>query len=150
MAHATERVLAFYLRINTGVAAAYASSIGAVLGELQEVRPTIFGSVPRMFEKAYAKIHGEIERKPAPVRRLFDWAVAVGRERMRRELAGEPVPLAAGAALRRSPTGWSSRKVHAAFGGRVRACITGAAPISPGTSSSSSGPPACRSTRPTA
>ena len=129
MAHATERVLSFYMRISNGVAAAYASSIGAVLSELQEVRPTVFGSVPRLFEKAYARIHGEIERKPALVRRIFDWAVAVGRQRMRYLLAGEPVP-----GLLELRYKLAHRlvfaKVHAAFGGRVRACITGAAPTS--------------------
>jgi len=129
LAHATERNLAFYCRISNGVAAAYASSIGAVLTEVREVRPTIFGSVPRMFEKAYAKVRSELARKPAPVRRLFEWAVAVGRERARCQIAWRPVP----AFLRlrdRIAHRLVFRKVHAAFGGRVRACITGAAPIS--------------------
>ncbi len=127
MAHATERVLSFYLRVHTGVAAAYASSIGAVLSEVREVRPTIFGSVPRLFEKAYAQIHSELERKPAFVRRLFDWAVAVGRRRLRHVLAGEAVPR--GLALRYALAHrLVFAKLHAAFGGRVRACITGAAP----------------------
>ena len=129
MAHATERVLSFYLRVSGGVAAAYASSIGTVLAEVREVRPTVFGSVPRLFEKAYAKIHGEIERKPAPVRMLFDWAVGLGRRRMRHLIAGEPVP--GWLALRyRLAHRLVFSKVHAAFGGRVRACITGAAPTS--------------------
>ncbi len=129
MAHATERVLSFYLRISGGVAAAYASSIGAVLNELSEVRPTVFGSVPRLFEKAYAKIQAGVERQPAPMRMIFNWAVAVGRKRMRHLIAGEPVPglleLRYKLAHRLVFT-----KVHAVFGGRVRACITGAAPTS--------------------
>ncbi|MEM7582471.1 MAG: long-chain fatty acid--CoA ligase [Acidobacteriota bacterium] len=129
MAHATERALGFYVRVNCGVAAAYASSVGAVLAELAEVRPTIFGSVPRLFEKAHAKIYSELERKPAPVRALFHWATKVGRERLRHVLAGEPVPR--GLAWR---YGLAHRlvfsKVHKAFGGRVRLCLTGAAPIS--------------------
>src|SRR5262249_43546015 len=49
MAHAAERNLGFYGRISTGLATAYASSIGALLTELGEVRPTLFGSVPRIF-----------------------------------------------------------------------------------------------------
>ena len=129
MAHATERVLSFYMRVSNGVAAGYASSIGAVLSEVREVRPTVFGSVPRLFEKAYAKIHSEIERKPAVVRWIFDWAVAVGRKRMRHQMAGEPVP--GFLALRyKLAHRLVFAKVHAAFGGRVRACITGAAPTS--------------------
>ncbi len=129
MAHATERNLAFYGRLNTGVAAAYASSIGAVLDEVREVRPTVFGSVPRIFEKAYARVQSEIAQKPAPLRRLFAWAVAVGRRRARRVIDGRPVPWTLGLRFRLAHR-LVFRKIHAAFGGRVRACITGAAPIS--------------------
>ncbi len=129
MAHATERVLSFYLRVNNGVAAAYASSIGAVLSEVREVRPTVFGSVPRLFEKAYAKIHGEIERKGPLARGIFDWAVAVGRRRMRHVLAGCRVPRLLELRYRLAHR-LVFAKVHAAFGGRLRACIIGAAPTS--------------------
>ncbi len=129
MAHATERVLGFYVRVNGGVAAAYASSVGAVLAELQEVRPTIFGSVPRLFEKAYAKIHSEIEHKPALVRSIFAWATQVARRRLRHILARENVPTSLALQYRLAQRLVFS-KVHKAFGGRVRLCLTGAAPIS--------------------
>ncbi len=129
MAHATERILGFYSRVNTGVPTAYASSVGAVLDEVLEVRPTVFGSVPRLFEKAYAKIQGEVARKPAPVRAIFAWADAVGRRRLRRQLAGRPIPPLLELRYRLAHR-LVFAKIHAAFGGRVRACITGAAPIS--------------------
>ncbi|HRG95308.1 MAG TPA: long-chain fatty acid--CoA ligase [Polyangiaceae bacterium] len=128
MAHVAERVLAFYGRISSGVPTAYATSTATVLAELQEVRPTVFGSVPRIFEKAYAKIHGELEKKPPAVRRLFAWAIDVGARRAALEHAGRPVPLGL-----RAQTALADRlvyrKVRAAFGGRVRMFVTGAAPI---------------------
>ncbi|MCS6913310.1 MAG: long-chain fatty acid--CoA ligase [Myxococcales bacterium] len=130
MAHAAERILACYGRISTGTTVAYASSIGSVLTEVTEVQPTIFGSVPRLFEKAYARILSEIEKKPAAVRRLFNWALAVGKRRVALEHAGQMVP----ATLRLQcalADRLVFRKVRAAFGGRVRQMITGAAPISP-------------------
>ncbi len=129
MAHATERILAFYLRVANGVAAAYASSIGAVLEEVREVRPTVFGSVPRLFEKAYAKVRGEIAKKPAPVQALFGWAERTGKERLRYRLDGKNVPLAVRLRWRVAEK-LVFRKIQAAFGGRVRFCISGAAPIS--------------------
>jgi long-chain acyl-CoA synthetase len=82
MAHVAERVFSCYNRINYGAAAAFASSMGAVLEELREVRPTMWGSVPRLFEKAYSRIFSEVAKKGPVVRSIFRWAVSVGRERV--------------------------------------------------------------------
>lgn len=130
MAHVTERVLSFYHRINTGVAAAYATSIGNVLNEVQEVRPTIFGSVPRIFEKAYNKVIDQISKKPAPIQSVFQWA---------REFAGDRLKVKLNGGM---PSFWQDlgynmaegllfRKIQDAFGGQVRMMLTGAAPIAP-------------------
>ncbi len=127
MAHVAERILAFYGRINAGFATAYATSISAVLDELKEVQPTIFGSVPRIFEKAYSKIRTEIEKKSPTVRRLFAWAEGVGRRRVRLQLAGKDVPLTLRIQHRIADRLVFS-KIRAAFGGRVRQFLTGAAP----------------------
>jgi len=128
MAHAAERVLAFYGRIDTGIATAYATTISTVLGELAEVQPTLFGSVPRLYEKAHSRIYSELSRKPAVVQRLFRWAVSVGKARVRRQLAGEP-PSAALELQAKAADRLVFRRIRAAFGGRVREMITGAAPI---------------------
>jgi long-chain acyl-CoA synthetase len=128
MAHVAERVLAFYGRVNTGLTTAYATSIAHVLPELSEVRPTIFGSVPRIYEKAYAKIHSEIEKKSPLVQKIFAFAADVAREVSAYRLRDEPLPL--GLQLK-----WALcdkvvyTKVRDAFGGRVRYSVTGAAPI---------------------
>jgi long-chain acyl-CoA synthetase len=128
MAHAAERVLGFYGRLNAGIATAYASSVGSVLEEIQEVRPTLFGSVPRIFEKAYGKIFSEVEKKSPTVQKVFAFAERVGRESVPYRLAEQPLPV--GLAIR-----WAIadrlvfRKVRAAFGGRVKWFMTGAAPI---------------------
>lgn len=130
LAHVTQRILAFYVRLNSGVASAYASNIGAVLAEVGEIRPTIFGSVPRIYEKAYAKVFSELQHKSALVRSIFHWALGVGQRRADLQLAGRPIPWL---------LAWQDRlahrlvfhKIHAAFGGRVRLFLTGAAPTAP-------------------
>ncbi|MCG8458066.1 MAG: long-chain fatty acid--CoA ligase, partial [Holophagales bacterium] len=129
MAHASERVLGFFVRVNAGVATGYASSIGSVLEELPEVRPTIFGSVPRIFEKLYDRVQGEVARGSAVKRAIFRWADGIARRRIRRQLAGESVPFAMELQYRLARKVVFA-KIHAAFGGRIRACIAGAAPIS--------------------
>ncbi len=128
MAHAAERVLAFYGRLNSGLTTAYATSLGFVLDELREVRPTVFGAVPRIFEKAYAKIHSELEKKPASVRRVFARARAAGKRALPYLLAGRPLPLHVRIPYRIADA-LVFRKLRAAFGGRVRWFMTGAAPI---------------------
>jgi long-chain acyl-CoA synthetase len=128
MAHAAERVLGFYGRINTGIACAYASSVQKVLDEVQEVQPTLFGSVPRIFEKAYAKIHSQIEQKPKPVQHLFAWAKKVARQaapyRVEKRRMPPKLQLEYAVADRLVFT-----KIRGAFGGRVTSFVTGAAPI---------------------
>jgi len=127
MAHVAERILGCYGRVSSGITTYYASSMSAVLTELREVRPTVFGSVPRLFEKAYAKIQSEVERKPRPVRELFGWAVGIGKERARCQMEGRPAPL--GVELQHKLADrLVFRKIREAFGGRVRYCIVGAAP----------------------
>lgn len=128
MAHVAERILAFYGRLCTGLATAYATSSATVLAELQEVQPTVFGSVPRIFEKAYAKVMSELEKKPAPVRKLFAWALATSTKKVTLEHQNRPVPLEL--KLQHALADhlvW--RRVRQAFGGRVRLFVTGAAPI---------------------
>ena len=128
MAHVAERVLAFYGRINTGMGTYFASSIAKVLEEVAEVKPTIFGSVPRIFEKAYAKIMSTVEQASPTRQRIFRWAERVGREAVQHWQAGEPISF--GLKLK---YGLADRlvfsKLRAVFGGRVRYFITGAAPI---------------------
>jgi long-chain acyl-CoA synthetase len=130
MAHAAERILACFGRVSAGVCTYYASSISAVLTEIREVRPTIFGSVPRIFEKAYAKIQSEVERKPRPVRELFAWAVRVGKERARYQMENRPVPLPIRLQYAVADR-LVFRKIREVFGGRVRYFIVGAAPTPP-------------------
>ncbi|MFK7991503.1 MAG: long-chain fatty acid--CoA ligase [Sandaracinaceae bacterium] len=130
MAHAAERVLGFYGRVNAGIPGAYAESTGTVLRDLSEVRPTLFGSVPRIFEKAYAKIHSELEKKPPAVRKLFAWADGIGRQRAKYLMRGRAVP--AGLAVQYAVAErLVFKKIRDAFGGRVRFMIAGAAPTAP-------------------
>jgi long-chain acyl-CoA synthetase len=130
MAHAAERVLGFYGRISSGVPGAYAKSVGTVLEDLKSVRPTLFGSVPRIFEKAHAKIFSEVEKQSPAVRRLFSWATEVGHRRLPYVIEGKPIPHALSVQYALADR-LVFRRIRDAFGGRMRLMITGAAPTAP-------------------
>ena len=130
MAHSAERILGFYARVSAGIPGAYAKSTATVLDDLKAVRPTVFGSVPRIFEKAHAKIFSEIEKQKPAVQRLFAWATEVGKKRLPYVLEDKPVP-ASIAAQYAVADRLVFKRIRDAFGGRVRLMITGAAPTAP-------------------
>jgi long-chain acyl-CoA synthetase len=128
MAHVAERVASFYGRINYGTCAAYASSVPSVLDELKEVKPSLFGSVPRIFEKGYARIQSEVDKAPPARQRVFRWAEKAGLEVVQRWQSGQKIPLALRLKYRLADRIVFS-KIREIFGGNVKYFITGAAPI---------------------
>lgn len=111
-----------------GFTMAYAESIDQIRNNLKEVQPTILVSVPRIFEKIYSALWAQMENQKIKAK-LFDWALKVGlqvgelkltRSQMPLKLLGEYM-LADRLVL---------AKVREAFGGRLRFCISGGAPIS--------------------
>jgi long-chain acyl-CoA synthetase len=95
-----------------------------IIPELSEIRPTYFPSVPRIFEKLYTLVtaHGD----PEKIRQ----AVKVGMKVRELREAGHEVPAELQDAFDQADEELFS-KVRAAFGGRVRQAVTGAAPIAP-------------------
>ena len=111
------------LSFDVGAALAYWSNDPQqIVVELNEVRPTNFPSVPRIFEKIYTLVtsNGDPE--------LIRKAVAVGIQVRELELAGKPVPEELQAHFDRAEEELFS-KVRAAFGGNMRQAVSGAAPI---------------------
>jgi long-chain acyl-CoA synthetase len=97
-----------------------------ILGDVAAVRPTYLPSVPRIFEKIYTKATAADGLK----RKILDWAIATGREYRAAERDGRRpgFVLARRYALADK---LALSKIRDLFGGRVRLCVTGAAPISP-------------------
>jgi len=128
LSHVLERMvtLAFLSR---GTSIAYAVSIETVAENLVEVKPTIMVSVPRLFEKIYAKIMDTILQGSGLKKKIFFWALGVGKEYGRLKLAGrEP---GAGLKLkRRLAHKLVFTKILAKTGGRVRFFVSGGAPLS--------------------
>jgi long-chain acyl-CoA synthetase len=97
---------------------------------LQEVRPTVFPSVPRVFEKVHTAVLARFAAETGAKRKLIDWALGVGREVSRRRQAGEPIPTSL--ALRhRIADRLVFSKVKQRLGGRLRGALSGGAPLAP-------------------
>lgn len=111
------------LSFDVGAALAYWSNDPLqIVVELNEVHPTNLPSVPRIFEKIYTLVTGNFP--PEQIRA----AAKLGVEVRHLQIAGKPVPADLQAAFDRAEEELYS-KVRAAFGGRVRQAVTGAAPI---------------------
>jgi long-chain acyl-CoA synthetase len=125
LAHAFAILIQFSV-FELGVVLAYWSGDAKqIISDLAEVKPSFFPSVPRMFEKIYT-----LATSAAPDRAKLDQAVELGvKVRMARE-AGETVPAELESAFEQAEEALY-KNVRALFGGRIRECVTGAAPIAP-------------------
>ncbi|HTK37518.1 MAG TPA: long-chain fatty acid--CoA ligase [Pyrinomonadaceae bacterium] len=128
LCHIFERT-GMYLYILNGMAVYYAESIEKVPDNLQEVRPTLFIGVPRIFEKVYARARLKAARSSRLRESIFDWAIEVAKDYAYRIETEQKIPAALSA-----KHSIADRLVYAKFreffGGRLRFCVTGGAALS--------------------
>ena len=128
LAHSFARLESF-LGVYRGLCTAFAENLEKVGDNLKEVRPHFICSVPRVFEKVYAKILAGVEAGPPLKKKIFNWAIGVGREVSRHQQRGQPLPPAL-KAKRALAHKLVFSKLHAALGGRLEWAISGGAPLS--------------------
>jgi long-chain acyl-CoA synthetase len=125
LSHVFQRMVD-YLLFSRGCLIAYARSIDSVPDDLKEIRPTIVVSVPRLYEKVYAKVTSATGLKGA----LIGWARRVGDRWARAKLAGETPSLGV-----RMQYALAYRlvfsKIAAGVGGKLRYFVSGGAPLAP-------------------
>ena len=130
LSHIFERMFGHYCMFHAGVVINYAESIDTVPANMLEIRPHLMASVPRLYEKIYARVLDSV-RSSSPLRkRIFAWGREVGERWAEATIAGRPVPV--GLRLQRA---LADRLVFAKLrgrtGGRIRFFISGGAPLSP-------------------
>jgi long-chain acyl-CoA synthetase len=130
-AHVANRWGAHYTNLVTGVQIITLADIKQAVTVLPQVRPTFFGAVPQIWYKIKAAIDQGIAAEPSPIkRRLAQWAIGVGRRKVRLESDGKAVPAFLQAQYRLADKLVLS-KVRAKLGmDRVRFAVSGAAAIS--------------------
>jgi long-chain acyl-CoA synthetase len=111
------------LVFDLGVTLAYfGGDTKQIIGELAEVKPTYLPSVPRIFEKIYTLVSANADPDE------LAGAVRVGMEVRECQLAGRAIPTELQAPFEEAEERLF-KNVRAAFGGRLREAVSGAAPI---------------------
>lgn len=129
LSHTLERMGGYYFPLMVGATVAYARSILLLGEDLLTIRPTVLISVPRIYERVYAKIMAGLEEKGGLAKKLFFAAVNVGWTKFLREQGRGPwkPSLLAWPILKALVAG----KITEKLGGRLRVAISGGAPLTP-------------------
>ncbi|MBJ7347892.1 MAG: long-chain fatty acid--CoA ligase [Thermoleophilaceae bacterium] len=122
-------LLVQFVTVDLGTTIAYWEGDPAkIIPNLMEVKPTIFPSVPRIFEKIYTLANSAAASKTPEEQEMFKKAIEVGfKVRMMQE-AGEEIPAPLQAGFDQAEEAVYAN-VRALFGGRIWVAVTGAAPI---------------------
>jgi long-chain acyl-CoA synthetase len=122
LSHVTARHVDFSMLYH-GVTLAYCPQIENLSETLLEVHPSIFVSVPRVYEKIYAK--AEMKARGFANRAIYRWALSVGRANKPAILAGQ-IPTSPSWRLANDLV---FSKIRAGMGGNVKTFISGGAPL---------------------
>ena len=76
ISHIYERMMNYHFQ-NSGIAVYYAENLGAILSNIQEVKPHIFNTVPRMLERIYIGIIGKGREMKGLKKKLLNDAIDV-------------------------------------------------------------------------
>jgi long-chain acyl-CoA synthetase len=128
LCHSFERTAGHNFMLYAGPTIAYAESVEKVPENMLQVRPHIMCSVPRLYEKMYARVTEKVAADPPLRQRIFRWAIGVGREAF-----GHTVARTEPGALLKLRLALADKlvfsKIKERTGGRLRLFISGGAPL---------------------
>ena len=128
LSHVFERMID-YAYFHEKSTIAYAESIEKLKDNFVEVEPHTFAAVPRVYEKVHARILARVESGSRLKKKLFFWAIEVGRQRVPYAERGEKPPAALAFKLAVADA-LVLKKIRAALGSRFRFAVSGGAPLS--------------------
>ena len=123
LAHAFAKLIQFVTLDLGGTLAYWEKDPQKIVPNLMETQPTYFPSVPRMFEKIYT-----LATSNAPDKEQLAQAVQVGLKVRQMQQDGQEVPAELQAGFDKAEEALY-KNVRGIFGGKIRQCVTGAAPI---------------------
>ena len=125
LSHAYEHTGGQFLPIGMGAQIFYSEGLEKLASNIEEVRPTVMVVVPRLFEVLRARIMKQVRSQGRLANFLMDRALDSGSRRANggRRLLDLPLNLVLNRTLR--------PKIRARFGGRIKAMVSGGAPLNP-------------------
>ena len=127
LSHSYEYTAGQFFPISIGAQIYYAEGIEHLATNMAEARPTIMTAVPRLYETMHGRIMRGVEKAGGMKAKLFATAVRLGQK----ELAN-PGSLSMGEKVSNAVVEKLVRnKVRANFGGRLKALVSGGAPLNP-------------------
>jgi long-chain acyl-CoA synthetase len=129
LAHNFARLVEF-AAARIGFAVAYVPDVKRVGRALEEVRPTVFPSVPRLFERIHTTVERRLRQETGLRGVIVGWASSVGRKAAGRRAAGRRVGPLLALELRLADR-LVFRAIRERFGGRLRHAVSGGAPLAP-------------------
>jgi long-chain acyl-CoA synthetase len=127
LAHSFERTVD-YIYFYRGCSIAYAESVQTVAQNLGEVKPHVFVSVPRVYEKVLARVQENVAKSSPGKQKIFHWAVGVGRQALPWRLRKERPPGLLGFKLALADK-LVFGKIRERLGGRFGMAVSGGAPL---------------------
>src|SRR5271155_519324 len=126
LSHSYEHTAGEMFPISLGAQIYFAEGAETLAANMLEARPTIMTAVPRLYETLHQRIRLGVERKGGLSQKMFDRAVTIGRKRLltERTSLGERLSDPLLDRLVRA-------KVRERFGGRLKAMVSGGAPLNP-------------------
>ncbi len=134
--HAAERIFGLYTRILAGMEALLVPDHTRVWAAARAYGPTLFGGLPRFFEKAYEALReAEAEAEPGEEAERWRRVLELGRALSRSRRGAPGAPAWSARELRAAGVEWAAlgeplfRRVRELFGGRVRTATSGGAAL---------------------
>ena len=127
-AHIAQRVGIQLLPLAMGIPVYFSESLARLPHEFKTVKPTFFLAPPRVWERAYASVRAEIQKRGGATKKLFYIAIGMSADAVRLRQAGKPAPL-----WMKGPLALFNKlvfsKIRERFGGELTFAVSGAAPL---------------------
>ncbi len=129
LSHVFERMGGHYLPLSSGATIAYAESPFTIRQNMQEVRPTIMMSVPRVYEAMHERILNSVKEGSPTKQKIFHWSVGVG-SKVSQAIQQKKKPSSMLSLKASIANKLVFEKLKAVTGGRLRFFVSGGAPLS--------------------